>query len=977
LDTTAKINQPATIESLQRKIEDYERWFKTLDQQLKSLERERQKLSAVVQYTDAGFLVLDPGLQVVWANQVFFDRFGALANIRSVLQAQCNQVLCGQKEVCAACPTRKIFETGRVAHHELHLDMGGEPRHLYATAMPIKSPDGKVEQAIIMLQDITDLKVLRRSEEALKNSETQLRSVLDTVGEGIIVIDATGNIVMLNQEVQNLFGYQRDDLVGKNLQVLMPEKYRTAHATGMKRYLETDVAKVLGKQLELEGQNKNGLIFPIELRITETQIKGRTLFTAAVRNITERKRREALLAEEKKVLELIGRDASLPEILAFLCRTVEEQSPGALCSVLLLKKDKKTLGCGAAPSLPDSYNKAVDGIAIGPEVGSCGTAAYLGKPVVVTDISADPLWSKCRDLALQHGLRSCWSNPILSVKGEVLGTFAIYHTYPSSPKSGDSELIERATYLAAIAIERRRSDENLRDTLSLHTATLESTADGILVVDEEGKVTSFNQKFIQMWRIPETVMASRDDNLSLAFVLDQLKDPDSFLAKVKELYAQPEAESRDLLEFKDGRVFERYSMPQWLGKKVVGRVWSFRDISERTRLEDQLRQSQKMEAVGQLAGGIAHDFNNLLTAIAGNSEFLLEQLTADDPRREDVLEIKKASDRAAVLTRQLLAFSRRQMVSPVVLDLNSVVNSMEKMLKRLIGEHISLVTVCPPGLGRVKADPGQIEQVIMNLVVNARDAMPNGGKLTIETGNIVLDESYSQEHVGSKPGRYVMLSVSDTGCGMDAETQKHIFEPFFTTKEQGKGTGLGLSTVYGVAKQNQGYIWLYSEAGIGTTIKIYLPIVEEVPDQTTVASVLLAQPAAGTETILLVEDEESVRTLVGKILRKSGYTVILCPNGEEALSRCKSHSGRIDLLLSDLVMPKMGGPETARQVLSLKPDTKVLFMSGYTDTTKVNFRDLSSMEKIPFLPKPFTQEGLLRKVREVLDSQRKSKAPVP
>jgi len=976
LETTAKINQPVTIESLQRKIEDYERWFKTLDQQLKSLERERQKLSAVVQYTDAGFLVLDPSLQVVWANQVFIERFGSLANVASILQTQCNQVLCGQTEICATCPARKIFESGRVAHHELHLQMGGEPRHIYATAMPIKSPEGKIEQAIIMLQDITDLEVLRRSEEALKGSETQLRSVLDTVGEGIIVIDTSGNIVMLNQEVQDLFGYQRDELVGKNLQVLMPEKYRSAYAAGMKRYLETGVAKVLEKRLELEGQNKEGLVFPIELRITETRIDSRTLFTAAVRDITERKRREALLAEEKKVLELIGRDASLPEILSFLCRTVEEQSPGALCSVLLLKKDKKTLGCGAAPSLPDSYNKAVDGIAIGPEVGSCGTAAYSGKQVIVTDISADPLWSKCRDLALQHGLRSCWSNPILSVKGEVLGTFAIYHTYPSSPKSGDSELIERATYLAAIAIERRLSDENLRDTLSLHTATLESTADGILVVDEEGKVTSFNQKFIQMWRIPETVMASRDDNLSLAFVLDQLKDPDGFLAKVKELYAQPEAESRDLLEFKDGRVFERYSMPQWLGKKVVGRVWSFRDITERTRLEDQLRQSQKMEAVGQLAGGIAHDFNNLLTAIAGNSEFLLEQLTAGDPRREDVLEIKKASDRAAVLTRQLLAFSRRQMVTPMVLDLNSVVTSMEKMLTRLIGEHISLGTVCRPGLGRVKADPGQIEQIIMNLVVNARDAMPNGGRLTIETGETELDENYAREHAGSKPGCYVMLTVSDTGCGMDAVTQKHIFEPFFTTKEQGKGTGLGLSTVYGIVKQSEGYIWLYSETGIGTTFKVYLPLVEEREPQTGKSPAASAQPFGGAETILLVEDEGSVRTLVGKILRKSGYTVIECPNGKEAVSICKSHSGRIDLLLSDLVMPKMGGPETARQVLSLIPSVKVLFMSGYTNTTKVNLRDLSSMEKTPFLPKPFTQEGLLRKIREVLDAPSGSKTPV-
>jgi CheY-like chemotaxis protein len=301
---------------------------------------------------------------------------------------------------------------------------------------------------------------------------------------------------------------------------------------------------------------------------------------------------------------------------------------------------------------------------------------------------------------------------------------------------------------------------------------------------------------------------------------------------------------------------------------------------------------------------------------------------------------------------------------------------MEKMLKRLIGEHISLVTVCRPDLGRVKADPGQIEQVIMNLVVNARDAMPNGGKLTIKTGNAQLDENYSREHVGSKPGRYVMLSVSDTGCGMDAETQKRIFEPFFTTKEQGKGTGLGLSTIYGIVKQNQGYIWQYSEVGMGTKFKIYLPVAAEAGEQTLEISVEPARLAAGTETILLVEDDESLRTLTSKILRKTGYTVVLCPNGEEALSRCQSHSGRLDLLLSDVVMPKMSGPETARRILSLKPDIKVLFMSGYADTTKINLRDVASMEKTAFLQKPFTQEGLLRKVREVLDAQRGSKAPV-
>jgi PAS domain S-box-containing protein len=380
--------------------------------------------------------------------------------------------------------------------------------------------------------------------------------------------------------------------------------------------------------------------------------------------------------------------------------------------------------------------------------------------------------------------------------------------------------------------------------------------------------------------------------------------------------------------------------------------------------EEQLRQSQKMDAIGQLAGGVAHDFNNLLTVITGYSELSLRRMAEDHPLRKNIEGITKAGVRAAGLTRQLLAFSRRQMLQAKVLDLNSVVGEMDTMLQRLIGEDMDLVTLLQPSLGRIKADPGQLEQVLLNLVVNARDAMPNGGKITIETSHTYLDEAYAREHVGIQPGRYVVLTVSDSGVGMDAETQKRIFDPFFTTKGVGKGTGLGLSTVYGIVKQSEGSIWVYSELGTGTTFKVYLPRVDEVGDSEELAGDARSVPG-GSETILLVEDEDLVRSLAVEILEEFGYAVITAPNGTEGLRICKEFKGRIDLLISDVVMPQMSGRELAEHISVLRPEIKVLFMSGYTDDAIVRHGILE--ENMPFIQKPFLPDALARKARELLD----------
>jgi two-component system, cell cycle sensor histidine kinase and response regulator CckA len=401
---------------------------------------------------------------------------------------------------------------------------------------------------------------------------------------------------------------------------------------------------------------------------------------------------------------------------------------------------------------------------------------------------------------------------------------------------------------------------------------------------------------------------------------------------------------------------------EWAGQQCLLSV--VKDVTERKDLEQQFRQAQKMEAVGQLAGGVAHDFNNLLMVINGYAQLVLEKLKPDDPLRKHVDEIKKAGDRASTLTRQLLAFSRRQILMPQVVDLNAVVAGMHGMLSRLIGENIELTVIAGPELGSVKVDPGQIEQVILNLAVNARDAMPQGGQLVLETQNVDLDESYTRNHAQMKPGRHVLLAVSDTGGGMDIEVQKHIFEPFFTTKPPGKGTGLGLSTAFGIVKQSEGSIWAYSEPGRGTTFKIYLPRIDKMAE-TLEPGQQLAEPALGGCTVLLVEDEASVRGLVRQNLNLMGCRVLEAQNGLEAIRIAEEHAGPIHALVTDAVMPGLNGQEVAERLAATRPDTKVLYMSGYTDDAVVRNALLGA--HVAFIQKPFTSQALARKLSELLN----------
>jgi two-component system cell cycle sensor histidine kinase/response regulator CckA len=523
--------------------------------------------------------------------------------------------------------------------------------------------------------------------------------------------------------------------------------------------------------------------------------------------------------------------------------------------------------------------------------------------------------------------------------------------------------VRRRAEVESDLIETRdQLEQRVRERTAELEAVIETSPLPIAAIDPKGNVTLWNHAAEQ------TFGYSRDEMLGRPYHpvdADDRRNYEEVLARVTAGAPVTAHETRG--RRKDGSPIDLalYSAPlRAPGGRPLGTLVVIADRTERIRLEDRLRQSQKMEAVGKLAGGIAHDFNNLLTAITGYTDLLYLRLPGDIGKRE-LNEIRKASDRAASLTRQLLAFSRQQVLQPKVIDVNEVVGNLSGMLGRLIGEDIDLVASLDREVGRVKADPFQLEQVLMNLAVNARDAMPRGGKLTIETANVVLDEHYTRAHPDVKPGPYVMIAVSDTGIGMDSETRSRIFEPFFTTKALGKGTGLGLSTVYGIVKQSQGHMWIYSEPGQGATFKVYLPLHEEGVEPPPVAPPARVVPR-GWETILAVEDEESLLNLVAEILRDAGYNVIPAHGPKEALRVLLEHRDGIHLLLTDVVMPGMSGRALADQVTRDRPGIRVLYISGYTDNAIVHHGVLDA--GVTFLQKPFTPDALIKKVREVLDA---------
>ena len=549
--------------------------------------------------------------------------------------------------------------------------------------------------------------------------------------------------------------------------------------------------------------------------------------------------------------------------------------------------------------------------------------------------------------------------PILRRRVEVTALHRDGREFPVELTATPAGLGESWVFSAFVRdiTDRKQAEAALRESEERHRLLINYTFDGFAIT-EDGIVREANRGFAQIFGYSAEEVVGMPVE---AFVA-----PESRSAVRQRIQANEEGAFETIGLRKDGRKVDLETVAKMYMHGGRGlRLTAVRDVTERRQLEDQFRQAQKMEAVGRLAGGVAHDFNNLLTVITSYSQLLLDDLGAEDARRADLQEIQKAAAGAATLTRQLLAFSRQQVLEPRVLDLNTVVAAAGKMLQRLIGEDVDLVTVLAPDLGAVKVDPGQVEQVVMNLAVNARDAMPEGGKLTIATANAELESTHTQEHSVVGAGAYVLLSVSDTGIGMDDRTRARIFEPFFTTKEKGKGTGLGLATVYGIVKQSGGFIWVYSEPGHGTTFKIYLPRVTEAPLDLPLRR--SPEVVRGTETILLAEDSAGVRAVAREVLQRNGYSVIQASDGRAALELAATHSGTIHLLVTDVIMPEMSGRQLADRLREVRSELKVLFVSGYTDDAIIRHGILEP--GIAFLQKPFTPESLARKVRAVLDER--------
>src|SRR5580704_7974022 len=688
---------------------------------------------------------------------------------------------------------------------------------------------------------------------------------------------------------------------------------------------------------------------------------------------------EALARLDVRVLDMVMARAALPEILETLCTNIEKHYSGLLCSVLLLDADGTTLRHGASPSLPTDYRQAIDGVQIGACAGSCGTAAFRRQPVIVSDIATDPLWADFRHLALPHGLRACWSTPITSQKGSVLGTFAVYYREPRTPDAEHLQLIAHATHLAAVAMEWDRAQAELRSAENRYR-TLVERLPAITYIAELGAQGPWHYVSPQIESMLGFSPAEWISNSSAWIDRVHPEDRESVLA-VEDHFQK----NRDLFQA-EYRMFARDGTVLWFRDEAVmlpaaedqpslmqGVMY---DITERKRLEDQLLHSQKMEAVGLLAGGVAHDFNNLLMLIQAHNERLRAGLAPDDLAQKEYLGIEHAVTRAASLTGRLLAFSRKQVLQPKVMNLNEVLAEVAKMLERLIEKNIALRVVPGPQLRPIKADPGQMEQLIMNLAVNARDAMPQGGQLVIETKNAEFSDLDPRLRDGAVPGRYVMLTVSDTGVGMDSETLAHMFEPFFTTKEPGKGTGLGLPIVYGVVRQTGGWTHVDSQPGKGTTFEIYLPSAEEAwaeaAENRTALQVSeiredLAAAPKGTETVLLVEDETGIRELACEFLQRQGYKVLHGMDGTEALRSAEGHEELIHLLVTDMAMPNLGGKELADRLKKMRPEIKVLFMSGYPDHEALGGGGVSVQTAV--LQKPFSLDTLAHKVRTLLDQK--------
>jgi two-component system cell cycle sensor histidine kinase/response regulator CckA len=849
----------------------------------------------------------------------------------------------------------------------------GEAAWVLVTVTLIKGPDGAPVRFHLTAQETGDRK---QAELALQQSEERCRLAARVTEVAVWEWDLLTDRITWDESAEGTFGY-----AGGGFGSTAAWWYERLHGEDRERVVAGIHQAIADGDLiwadEYRFRRADGSYAYVSDRAAIVRDAGGDAIrmVGAVADATERHRAELLARGQSQLLEQIAAGLELDAVLERICRFTEAHGTGMIASIMLVEPGEPMLRLASAPSLSAAYRAAVQAVPIGPDAGACGTAVFQGERAVVRDIAMDSRWAYGRELALAQGLRAAWVVPFFGTAGRVLGSFVLYYREPREPVTVDLQVVEIATHLTEIAVERERNQQALSRSTRLFVQVLENLPVGVGVLDRDGRITFENPASLAIWGVgPESGLERCRGYRGWQDDATEPIAPDEWPAVKAIQQGETTLNQVVTIEGPDGvqkSVLGSAVPLRSTGGEILGAIALSQDITEwraaeeaLRRSQEQLQQAQKMEAVGQLAGGIAHDFNNLLTGMLSYSELILHELHQDDPIRADLEQIRQAAQRAAALTRQLLAFSRRQVLQPKIHSLNSTVAELDGMLRRLLGAGVALETELDPGLWYVLADPSQLEQVLVNLVVNARDAMPGGGQLTILTENALLDVAAAERANGMRPGAYVRLTVRDTGVGMDVPTQARIFDPFFTTKETGQGTGLGLSTVYGIVEQSGGHIAVESAPGHGAAFTIYLPR-HEGPGNGVLPAVDRRGLPGGSETLLLVEDEAAVRSSARRLLERHGYTVIEARHGADGLRIVEQGDQKIDLVLTDLVMPEMGGRELVERLRARHPALKVLFMSGYSQRAVTV--DGAMPPATGFVEKPFTVEQLTHRLREILD----------
>jgi two-component system, cell cycle sensor histidine kinase and response regulator CckA len=848
---------------------------------------------------------------------------------------------------------RSFSTVGRVRKHSR--------KKIVFVARPLEASErpagGGVSRAAIEASNYMAQKTV--TDPGLVFGQKQLASLLDSTKEIIAVIANDGTLHFANSTFQISLGYRSEELIGRSIHALVhPADVQLVRAH-LKQAVTQNGAPVTGR-CRIRSRDGSWRWFEntYRSRLNDPGLEGILVHGL---DVTELHRLESERQVISEIVHALNQTGNLDQLLTRIHEALKRVLSAENCFVALHDPVRDMFEFAF---FADEFDSAPPPQKVG---RSCTAYVFrTGKANLIPQSVFDRL-ATSDEVELVGSPSPAWLGVPLKTPTATIGVLVVQHYQNENAyDQRDLEFLDSVGGHIALAIERRRAEEELRKSESMLSLLFEHNPLPTWLYDLESlRFIRVNQAAVGQYGYSQEEF----EGMSILEIRPET-ERDKLASYLKEMSTETEEHGFWLHRGKDGKTFEAEMISHELihaGRRV--RLVVAQDISERRHLELQLRQAQKMEAVGRLAGGVAHDFNNLLMVIKGHTELLLGALSPADAMARKIEQIDRSADRATTLTRQLLAFSRLQVLQPQVINLNSVVEEMGKLLPRLIGEDIELILRLDQKLGSIRADASQMEQVIMNLAVNARDAMPSGGKLLIETRNCELEQSYISSHPFMKPGSYILLDVTDTGTGMDEETQAHIFEPFFTTKEKGKGTGLGLATVYGIVKQSGGFIWVYSELKKGTSFKIYLPLVDAKQAQIQ-APKPVAELPAGTETVLLSEDEQDVREIAREFLESGGYTVIEAKNGKEAIELAEKHGEKIDLLVTDMVMPGMTGQELAVRLQREYPGLAVVFMSGYSEHAATEMANADPSVRL--MTKPFSRSAILRTVREILQAHKKA-----